>query len=76
MFVYISSTLLLLIATFLISRKFGWWAAFAISGVHIIANTIDFFVAGNLTTFRQAFYSLTSFIILYAYFKTVERLGL
>ena len=76
MLMYISSTVILLIATYLISKKFGLWAGLTVAGAHVFANSVDYFVDGNLTTFRQVFYSVLAFLLLIAYFKTVDKLNL
>lgn len=76
MFTFVVTTVLLLVATYLISRKFGLWAGLTVAGAHIFANSVDFFVQGNLTEFRQIYLSVWTFFILVAYFKTVGKLGL
>lgn len=76
MLTFTITTALLSVATYLISKKFGLWAGITVAGLHIVANSIDYFVQGNLTTFRQIYLSIWAFFILVAYFKTVDRLGL
>ena len=76
MFVLLSSVSLLAIATYLINKKFGYWAGFTIAGSHIINILVDHFVVGNLTTFRQLFYSIYAFLLIVAFYKTVAKLKL
>lgn len=74
MFVLVTSVGILLVAFHLITKTFGLWAGVTVAGLHVVNLLVDHFVAGDLTTFRQIFYSILGFLLLVAYFKTREKL--
>lgn len=75
-FPYRSSMVLLAVATYLITKKFGLWAGIVTAGFHIINILVDYVIDGNLTTFRQYFYSIYAILLMVAYYKTVNKLKL
>ena len=75
MFVFISSTIVLLVATIMISKRFGLWAGLGVIGTPAIMNAIDFFVVGDLTVLRQQFFALWGFLAIVACFKASDYIN-
>lgn len=76
MFILVFTLSLMLLATHMISKKFGIWAGMTVAAVHIFNIIVDSFVDGDLTTFRLIFNAIFALLLIVGYYKTVDKLNI
>jgi len=73
LFSFISASVILLAALYyMVLRKYHWILIVLIVVAPIIVNTIDYIVPGNLTGFRQIYYSVYALIVLVVAIKNIR----
>ena len=73
LFSFISASIILLAALYyMVLRRYHWILIVLIVVAPIIVNTVDYIVPGNLTDFRQIYYSVYALIVLVVAIKNIR----
>ena len=73
LFSFISASVILLAALYyMVLRRYHWILIVLIVIAPMIVNTIDYIVPGNLTDFRQMYYSVYALIVLVVAIKNIR----